>query len=183
MTSRAAGKFRVAGKGGAHPFAGAEEAGLDGPHAGAGDGDDLFVLEAVDVGEEEDLALLEGEGGERLEDGGIDDAGGHLVGGVGGGVRRFDDLVVIVVAGERARGEAAATAAELIAGFIGGDAEEPTSEAAAAELGEGAVGRDEGFLGGVFGGCPVADEAEAEGEDQRLVAFDEAVERVETAVF
>ncbi len=164
-------------------LAAAREAGFDGAEGDAGDGGDLVVLEAVDIGEEDDVALVLGEFAEGSFEGRGKGAVVEGGSGVGGGVGGVDGRFVGVVGGKGASREAAPSAAQFVAGVVEGDAKEPATEATAAELGDGAVGGEEGFLGGVFGGRSLAELAVAEGEHEGLITVDEAVEGVETAVF
>src|SRR5689334_18674302 len=81
---------------------------------------------------------------------------------------------------ERLAGPALA-AAQLVVAGVGGDAQQPGFEGAAAEAVEGLVGGKEGVLGGVGGGLAVAEQAVAEVEDALLIGAHEVVVGAEAA--
>ena len=157
----------------AHAGAGAVEAGFDGADGGVHGVRDFTVGQALDIGQEDGLALFFGElleGGEEGASGfGVEggDFGRAAVVGRGPGVAVFIEHAV-----ERGGGPPFASS-EFVAAAVGGDAHEPGGEVAAAVAVERAPGGEHGVLGGVFGGGGGAEHAEAEAEDAALVASDE----------
>ncbi len=137
---------------------------------------------AMEVRQEHGLALLEWELEKGLLDARTDRHTLYvLVGGLAG-VGEGDRRVVGVGGRERVVWSATYPAAEFVFALVGGDAEEPTAQIAALEALNRAVGRQERFLRGVFGGSRIADEAKAQVVDRSLISLNETVECVETAV-
>src|SRR3954451_9573365 len=96
--------------------------------------------------------------------------------GVGGG-HQVDEAAALLVTVNRSLegvGGAASLGSHEVAALVGGDRKEPRAEAAGGvELIGGLVNLEEGFLKDVFGGGPVAEEADEEVEQLALVAFDQ----------
>jgi signal peptidase I len=143
---------------------------------------DLGVVQTLHIAERDGQPLIGRNRGER--------AGQHVaklrllgaVVGSGRGVRRIE--AALAFAGrliERGHG-ASLTAAQFVVRGVGGDTVEPGTEAAAAELVQMAVGRDERLLRRVLGGLRRAKHSQAEVEHGCLVVLYEQVERGEIAL-
>lgn len=136
----------------------------------------------MQVRQEHGLALLEWELEERLLDALPDRHALHVLVRGFAGVGEVDRRVVGVGGRERVVGSATHPAAEFVLALVSGDAEEPAAQIAALEALNRAVGRQERFLRGVFGGGRIADESQAQVVDRSLISLNETVECVETAV-
>ncbi len=140
-------------------------------HGGEGHGEgfcDLLRFEVFLIAEEDDGALLFGEGVEEL----LDAVHERRVWGrdFGGGHEGFVvNLEVLATAG--------GSMAERVSGAMTGDAAEPCGEVVrAGEGGQCAMALKEDILRDLFGGGVVAEDAEGDGEDARLMLGDDGLE-------
>jgi hypothetical protein len=151
---------------GAKMGAGAEEERADGGVGFADDAADFGGVELVDGGEEQDLALVFGEGVDGAEDGG--EALGLGEGDVRGEIRGDERL------GEERVHLVGADAAAAVEGEVPGNADEPGAEIADdGELSVVFEDADEDVLHGVLGFGLVAEDGVGYSEEERSVGFNE----------
>lgn len=140
-------------------------------HGGERHGERFGNLPGVEIfliAEEDDGALRLGEGVEKLLDAVHEGRVGWRD--FGGGHEGFVvDLEILAATG--------GATAESVGGAMAGDAAEPGGEmVGAGERGQGAMALKEDILGDLFGGGGVAEDAESDGEDTRLMLGDDGLE-------
>lgn len=145
----------------------------DGEHVG-----DFLVGEAVEVGHEQDFAEVVGHGGGAGPDSFAQFLLFELVlrhGEVGlHEVEELDAVLTVADAGGEGGGVALAAAAQVVAGLVGGDGEEPGLEPAGdVERFDGLMNLEERLLKDVLGGIAVAHEADEEVEELVAIARDQ----------
>jgi len=175
-------KFRFCQQYSPQPLAAAMDTGLHRPHGGAGNGGDLLVVIAVEVGKDDRLALLEGEGEQGLLDAAAKGQPFHIVSLRLCGVGKVDRLVIVAGPREGFLGAAAHSPAQFILALVCRDAQEPATDTATLEAADGAVSGEECLLGSVLREAPIADQAEAQVVDGALISLNETVEGIEAAV-
>lgn len=177
-------KFRKGLQAFAQAQTGAGETALDGAERGADGRGDFGVVEAFDVGHDDDRAEIGGEGIEAVLDSVLEFVGFELLGGAEGGISqpaRGVHFVAVVGLGFEGSRRSALLAAEFVVAGVGDGAQEPGFERSAAVGFDGAEGGDEGFLRGVGGAVFVSEDAKRGVEDHVLIMQDKGVEGVEVA--
>jgi hypothetical protein len=167
----------------AEPFAAAVDPGLDRAHVGTHERRDFLVVEAVEVREDDGLALFERDAEEGVLQFASEFKAFREDRGARAGVSQFEWRAVIIRACVQGVGwSSALAAAEFVLAFIGGNAEEPTADAAFGETRDRAVRGEECFLRGVLGRFGVPQKAQTKVVDDTLIALNKTVECLKAAV-